>query len=294
MSKKTTTKDCDIFTRKRGSKKTKTDITSELHEEANASGMADLAAVLAELKSLHSEFGSFESKLDSIDARLGKVASSVAALENNMTEVKRDIASTATRMEEAENRIMSTEEHLDKNQTELTNAMKRIAYLESKTDDLENRSRRKNLRPFGLREGAEGNQPLLEFIQNMLPRWLELDTGKTFTLERVHRTLAPPKPNQDRAVIIRFLKFQDREFVFRYIKQRNIMCEGNRLFFAQDLSAETMRQRHEFNTIRKVFVDKGIFHRFQLNPCKIRILHNGKIHLFSSPKEAEDFHRGHV
>ncbi|KAK1879818.1 G2/mitotic-specific cyclin-B3 [Dissostichus eleginoides] len=68
--------------------------------------------------------------------------------------------------------------------------MKHIAYLESKTNDLENRGRRKNLQLFGLREGAEGGQPLLEFIQDKLPHWLQLDAGRIFTLERAHRTLA--------------------------------------------------------------------------------------------------------
>lgn len=159
------------------------------------------------------------------------MASSVAALENTVLEVKQNVASNTTRMEEAENRILSAEEHLEKNNSELSNAMKRIAYLESKTEDLEYRSRRKNLRLFGLREGIEGSRPLLEFIHEMLPCWLKLETARSFTLERVHWTLAPPRPNQNRAVLIRFLKFQDREFVFRSTKQLNIIHEGNKLFF---------------------------------------------------------------
>lgn len=291
MSKAATVKDSDFFTRKRGSQRPKISTSPTEQNEGDATSMADLSAVLTELKSLRSEFGS---KLDSIDDRLGKMASSITALENSMSEVKRNVAANTTRMEEAENRIMSTEEHVEKNTTDLTNAMKRIAYLETKTEDLENRSRRNNLRLFGLREGAEGSQPLLDFIQSMLPRWLELDADRTFTLERAHRTLAPPKPNQDRAVLIRFLKFQDREFVFRSVKQRDITHEGNKLFFAQDLSAETMRQRFGFNTIKKMFIEKGTFRGFQLNPCKMRVLHNGRIHSFSSPKEAEDFHSKHA
>lgn len=170
--------------------------------------------MLSELKSLHAEFGGFGSKLDSIDDRLGKMASSIATLETNLSEVKQNVSSNTKRTEEAENRIAAAEELTEKNQTELTKAMKKIASLESKAEDLENRSRRKNLRLFGLREGAEGSRPLLEFMQEMLPRWLGSDTGRSFILERVHRTLAPPKPNQDRAVLIRFLQFQDREFVF--------------------------------------------------------------------------------
>lgn len=207
-SKATAVKDCDIFTWRQ----VDTSLT-EQDEDANANSMADLTAVLSELKSLRSEFGGFGSKLDSIDERLGKMASSVATLENSVLEVKQNVASNTTKMEEAENGTMSAEEHLEKNNPELINAMKRIAHLESKTEDLENQSRRKNLRLFGLREGAEGNRPLLEFIHEMMPRWLELETSRSFTLERVHRTLATSRPNQNRAVLIRFLRFQDQEIV---------------------------------------------------------------------------------
>lgn len=72
------------------------------------------------------------------------------------------------------------------------------------------------------------------------------------------------------------------------------MHEGNKLFFVQDLSAETMQQRFGFNAIKKMFIEKGTFRGFQLNLCKMRVLHNGRIHSFSSPKEAEDFHSKHV
>ena len=194
------------------------------------------------------------------------------------------------RMEEAETRIMLTEEKSETHTADLSKASQRITYLESKVEDLENRSRRKNLRMFGLREGEEGSRQLLDYVQEMLPGWL--GTDKSIALERVHRTLGPAKPNQDRAVLIRFLKFQDREFVFRCSKVRDIKHNGNKLSFAQDFSAETMRQRREFNTVKKLLMDAGSFRGFQQNPCRIRVLHNGKIHLFSSPEDAEKFHRG--
>ena len=66
---------------------------------------------------------------------------------------------------------------------------------------------------FGLKEGAEGTRSLQDFIREMLPKWLELSADQAPVLERVHRTLAPAKPNQHRAVLIRFWKFQDRETV---------------------------------------------------------------------------------
>ncbi len=173
---------------------------------------------------------------------------------------------------------------------ELSKASGQIIYLESKVEDMENRSRRKNLRMFGLREGKEGSRQLLDYVQEMLPGWLGID--KSIMLERAHRTSGPAKPNQDRAVLIRFLKFQDRELVFYCSKVRDIKHNGNKLSFAQDFSAETMRQRCEFNVVKKLFIDAGSFRGFQQNPCRIRVLHNGKIHLFSSLEDAEKFHRG--
>ncbi|KAI7789606.1 putative LINE-1 type transposase domain-containing protein 1-like [Triplophysa rosa] len=263
MSKTVSNKESDIFKRARSSQKQKNEPTTENEEEAS------IAAVLTELKTLRAEFSGFGSKLDGIDGRLCKMANTVEALENNMNEVKQDLASNIARMEEAKTRIVSTEDKLE-------------------TTAADNRW--KNLRMFGLREGEEGNRQMLDYVQEMLPGWL--GTDKSIMLERAHRTLGPAKPNQDRAVLIRFLKFQDREFTFRCSKMRDIKHNGNKLSFAQDFSAETMRQRLEFNAVKKLFLDAGSFRGFQQNPCRIRILHNGQIHLFSSPEDVEKFHRG--
>lgn len=125
-------------------------------------------------------------------------------------------------------------------QDALASATKRVAYLESKTEDLENEGRRKNLRLLGLHEQAEGNKSLFNFVNNMLPRWLGYP-DKTFTLERIHCMLAPAKPDQNRAVLVRFLKFQEKEFVYRETRQCEIMHDGIKLSFSQDLSAVTVR-----------------------------------------------------
>ncbi|GAA6102636.1 uncharacterized protein LOC111579457 [Tachysurus ichikawai] len=50
---------------------------------------------------------------------------------------------------------------------QLIDAVKRIAYLELKTEDLENRGRRKNLRLVGLPESARKTRPMVEFIQHI-------------------------------------------------------------------------------------------------------------------------------
>lgn len=147
-----------------------------------------------------------------------------------------------------------------------------------------NRRRRRNLRLFGLKEGAEGTQQLTDFIQDMLPKWLSLGPDGAPVLERAHCTLATAGPNRHRAILIRFWKFQDKEMVYHLSLQKKIQHDGANLAFVQDFSAKTMRQRNEFNRARQLFTEMEIFHRFCINPCRLRGVYNGKIQLFSKPK----------
>lgn len=62
-----------------------------------------------------------------------------------MAEVKQDVSEHTKRIEVTENRVTVAEKDLEKLQVELTSTVKRLTYLEMKTDDLENRSRRKKL-----------------------------------------------------------------------------------------------------------------------------------------------------
>lgn len=236
MSKSAAVKECDIFTkaRKPGLRSANTLSSSE---DAGDRSMANMTDVLTELKALRSDFGV---KLDGINNRLGELTNSMSVLESRVGEIKREVTANEKRIDETEARISAAEDMLKKTETALETATKRLAHLEEKAEDLENRGRRKNIRLFGLKEGAEGNRVLLDFVHDMLPQWLDTGDNRVFTLERAHRTLAPANPNYSRAVLIRFHKFQDREFVLRATRQRNITHDGSKLIFAQDFSAETI------------------------------------------------------
>ena len=99
--------------------------------------------------------------------------------------------------------------------------------MEENTEDLENRGRRKNIRLFGLKEGAEGTRPLLDFINVMLPQWLGTKPDSA-----VH--------NQNRVVLLCFLNYQDKEFVLCSTRQWDITHDGSKLAFVRDFSVETI------------------------------------------------------
>ncbi|MEQ2169870.1 hypothetical protein GOODEAATRI_029491 [Goodea atripinnis] len=137
MSKASSVKKCEIFSRRCKISARTTTSTPACSTEAN---MATIAEVLEELKLLRLDFGA---KLDSIDGRLTRMANAVAPLESKVSEVKQDQLNQAAHMEEAEAHIAKVESSLEKAETSLASAMKWIQLLEAKADDLENRGRRK-------------------------------------------------------------------------------------------------------------------------------------------------------
>lgn len=280
MSKQSTIEDCGGGPKPRGSQRSRKTTTNVLAADAanniaNAQ-QADLAVVLSELQSLRTTVSSintkisavdnFGNKLDNVEKSITEMNGSVAAVQRSFADLKADIIANDKRLTEAEDRIGTAEDGIERVKLQLTDAVKRIAYLESKTEDLENRGRCKNLRLVGLPESAEKTRPMVEFIQHMLPIWLALDTSRTFVLERAQRTLAKPRPGQSRAVIIRFSLFQDQEFVLQTAKNRVITHENHKIFFAQEFSAETMKKRSPFNALKKKFIEAGSFRGFQLHP----------------------------
>ncbi|KAI4796014.1 hypothetical protein KUCAC02_029495 [Chaenocephalus aceratus] len=128
-------------------------------------------------------------------------------------------------------------EDLKKTEAALDSVNNRIACLESKTDDLENRAEEKNLRLVYEKE-PRGQQTLLNFVNDMLTRRLELTPDRALTLERSSSHASVGEPNQHRAVIVRLSKFQEKEFVYRESRRRDITRDGGKISFVQDLSAE--------------------------------------------------------
>ncbi len=161
MSKQTTLKDCESSSRSRGSQRSKTTtLTTAAADDANDEGSLriDLATVISELQSLRttvtaintkiSTLDGFGTKFDNVKRCIAEMNGSVDAAQKSWCcdDLQQDITASARRLTEAEGRIGDTEDGLESVKTEQSAATKRIAYLESKMEDLENRARRKNLR----------------------------------------------------------------------------------------------------------------------------------------------------
>uniref|UniRef100_A0A8B9GU86 L1 transposable element RRM domain-containing protein n=1 Tax=Astyanax mexicanus TaxID=7994 RepID=A0A8B9GU86_ASTMX len=142
--------------------------------------------------------------------------------ELTLADLTERVASNETRLSGAKNRVSDMEDCSNSHSSQLAALEKRAQLLQSKVDDLENRGRRKNIKIVGLPEQAEGSTPLAEFLCAMLPKSFGLPSGFAPEIEHAHRSLAPAPPERGppRSVLVRFLRYPDKETVLRAAPQK--------------------------------------------------------------------------
>lgn len=96
------------------------------------------------------------------------------------------------RVTEAETRISAVEDTVSRDSADLNKIKKKLDVALEKIDDLENRSRRCNLRIIGLPEGEEGTN-LVSFPRTWLPNLLNVEfKDHQVKTERAHRVPSRP------------------------------------------------------------------------------------------------------
>ena len=114
--------------------------------------------------------------------------------------------------------------------------------LLERVDDLENRSRRSNLRIVNIPEGSERDQDPTKFISDLLMTVTGPDVfNSPPEIERAHRSLGP-RPGEagaekPRTFIVKFLCFQEKEKVLRWARQHKMDYRGSELRVYPDISA---------------------------------------------------------
>lgn len=195
------------------------------------------------------------------------------------------------------------EEALTDHSDRLTSLEKRVEKLQQenkelneKTDDLENRSRRNNLHVIGLPEDYEGGA-VSAFMSKFLVDLLQDDSFKTPPeLDRAHRTLRakPTDGERPRPIIIRFLRFQQREQVLTITRRKGqLIYQGHRIFIFPDLSNALAKKRATFNPVKSRLYQRGI--KFSLrHPAVLCFTHQQREHRFHTAEDAEKFFNQHL
>lgn len=218
-------------------------------------------------------------------------------LEERVDKFQNTLLDHQQRLTSLESFANSTSQDMKAMEVELATLTEAKAKLQTKLVDLEGRSRRNNIRIVGLPENIEGGHPTAFFSQVLMEVFGDQILNSAPDLDRAHRTLAPkPGPGgKARPVIIRFLKFQERELVVREARRLRgkLNYRSSQIHIFEDYSPEVAEQRSEYRSVMKQLYDLGLKPTL-LFPAKLFIRpETGPRRHLASPKAAQDFIASH-
>ncbi|CAH2321374.1 Hypothetical predicted protein [Pelobates cultripes] len=185
-------------------------------------------------------------------------AYTAAALEKQIAGLKDDIEALTSRTSRTETQIAETQDKLKTHTGDIGAMQDKILYLEDGLEDLNNRSRRQNIRIRGLPESVlpETLLPTVRAIfQSLLPDASEQD----LYIERAHRALRPPTYNMNapRDIITKLLYFPIKERLMKAARDNPPTYQGQTLHFYQDLPPTTLQKRRDLKPLTTALVEKG-------------------------------------
>ncbi|XP_077077918.1 E3 ubiquitin-protein ligase TRIM47-like [Siphateles boraxobius] len=150
----------------------------------------------------------FDVKMDVIHSRLTSIQNSLSTLGDQVNLL--------------EQRVGANEDNVQVCVVRMQQLKKDNSYLLDKVDDLENRSRRSNLRFVGVQESSEGSD-IVGFMSRLIPQLLGQDNFSIpLIIEWAHRS--PTVRQSDRAsprpIMIKLLNFQDKVKILRIAREK--------------------------------------------------------------------------
>lgn len=148
--------------------------------------------------------------------------------------------------------------------------------LHSKLTEQEGRSRRENVRIYGVPEGSEGGpRSVIPFVEKLLRENLDIPDTKDLQIERAHRALAPqPQTStQPRLILVKFLSFRMKEEVLKLGWQKKGFTWKNcKISLDHDYAPGILVRRREYAEAWRVLKENNI--RFQtLYPARRRVFY---------------------
>lgn len=272
-------------------KRTETDSMQEKEEnsdretsDALRAGLNAISKQIQEFRSeLKAELGTFKDELKTqmereLEEFKEDINKKIVATTQEIKEQNAKAEATLSRVEEME--CWSTE--TDGLLHDFIQEHKRMT---EKLTDLESRSRRNNLRIFGVPEETEKGS-VTQFVEEIIRSKLDIETD--CQIQRAHRALAPkPKTDQPpRAIMVNFLQYNTKEKVLRRAWEKKIITLGERrIFFDHDYTSVVVQQRKSYVKAKKILKEAGI--RFQTPFTKMRVHWDNGVITYNEAGEVE-------
>lgn len=216
------------------------------------------------------------------------VAEQMSEIRNEMSSIRADTSTCMEQIETNNNHLAEVDSRLSTSVEEL---MALCTKMENKIADLEDRSRRDNIRIHGIPENQETANPL-SYLSNAIPKWFP-GLGSV-EIMRAHRVGAEKEDTNHkpipRTILLKLLRFTDRDKILAAARKTPVQLEEEEttIRFSPDYSQQTFARRLAFSDVIDALQKKG-FRTFLLYPAKLKVMRGTATHFFKTPREAEDF-----
>lgn len=206
------------------------------------------------------------------------------------TELKQEITTTKSRVNEAEKRIATTEDRVQVTEEVVIELVKQHVQLKQQLCDLQGRSRRKNIRIYGVPELAEGSSPsaVIHFVEKLLRENLGIPPTKDLQIERAHRALGPRPPahRKPRSMVVRFQSYRIKEEILQAAwKIKGFMFNNSQVSLDNDYAPDVLARRREYGEIRRILKENDI--KFKtLFSARLRVFFKDETKTYESVEDA--------
>ncbi|XP_065642544.1 uncharacterized protein LOC136074167 [Hydra vulgaris] len=204
-------------------------ITSKL-EEQKRSILAETERLLKDHEKnfttiISSNFKIITARLDKMDAEINNNKLNIRRVENEVEEIK---VSLNFQEEKAKDELIHIKTKYDNE----------ILMLKKKSIDLENRSRRNNLRIDGIKENPEENWSDCEKAVKDIFK-TKLNILSEVVVERAHRVGAVKDNKTPRSIVLKLLNYHDKNKILSSVNK----LKGTGIYIKEDYPKETMLER---------------------------------------------------
>lgn len=226
---------------------------------------------------------------DSLEKALDPIEKHMAENGGILRSLKEQAEIHAEKFSTVFNKIDIIQTSLRKNEKETSSCRTELTKLQRKLNDLEDRSRRNNVRLVNLPTGAEGDDAR-GYLQKMLPVWipaLKNTRSAAVEIDRAHRIFSN-NSSRPRTMIFRLLRYTDRQSILEGArKSKPTLPDGTQLQFFADYSPGTTQERQGYKEIRSKLRQRGI-DSFLIYPAILRVNFKGQRMSFNSAEEATE------
>ncbi len=222
---------------------------------------------------------------------LRELREDIQVTNKSVKELREELEAIATAAKQTRDRVDSVQAAACEDRRAVTDLRNHLERLTEKMTDMEDRSRRNNVRLVGLPEGAEGSNAA-GFLRVNLSKWIPSLKGHDIEIDREHRMYDGGRgSDRPRTLIFRVLRWHDRSEILKGARQAYpVKCAQDNvtLLFFPDFSPATTIRRKAFGPVLKKMTALGL-QPFLTYPAVIKLRHKGEQMCFDSPQKAEDF-----